>query len=605
MSLETFHLTFRHSIQETVAERVAANEGLYPSEELVFAEMVMERLEEARICDDATVCHFTGRDGNAKLALSGYSFSMDDTSLDIFVTKYFGSDTLTDLGRQEVAATATQAFRFLKRAQSGRLEGKIDPTHEVRLLIERIRTLWAQLDRIRIFVITDGVTKEKRFKDNEIDGKTVGIEAVDIERLFRHADGAPRDELIADFKQMIDRALPCVHVPDPAADYEYALTAIPGKILYELYHRYGTRLLESNVRAFLGKRRLVNKGIATTLKNEPEHFLAYNNGLVIVCDDAALERTDRGDVGIASLSGLQIVNGGQTTSSIYFGARDDKSMDLTHVMVPAKIIILKGSEADAREDLISKVSRYANSQNAVKVSDLSANRPFHVQLEQLANKTWCPDGVSKWFYERASGSYQVLLMNEGTTQARLKAVRKRTPTKRKLTKNDIAKYHEAWRGLPHHVASGGEKNFVAFMSAIDTAEAEGEPIIPDPLDTQWYREMIAKVIIFQAISTMIKSKEAKATFRQGYVNIATYTVAIFSERLGERVDLQYIWKEQDISPALSRLLLSWAKVVNDTFNAIAPGQQFSEVAKRRATWDAVREARYPEPMGSIPELKLA
>jgi len=388
-------------------------------------------------------------------------------------------------------------------------------------------------------------------------------------------------------------------VPDPDADYEYALTAIPGQLIRDLYLRFGPRLLEANVRTFLGTKKAVNKGIVETLRKEPEHFLAFNNGLVLVCDEAAFERADDGNLGLSFLKGLQIVNGGQTTSSIYFASRDDKTIDLSHVMVPAKIIILKGSQDDARERLISNVSRYANSQNAVKMSDLSANRPFHVQLEKLANETWCPDGATRWFYERAAGAYNVMLLRDGNTPARRRKLQETIPPKRKLTKNDIAKFHEAWRGKPDVVGRGGEKNFVEFMDAVD----KDPTIVPNPLDARWYRGMIAKVILFKAIESMIKTKEAKEVFRQGWVNIATYVVSVVSHRLGDRLDLEQIWMRQGISSGLRDLLWDWAVVVNAEFNRIAPGQQISEVAKRRETWERVKMADFPQQMEGISELK--
>lgn len=267
-------------------------------------------------------------------------------------------------------------------------------------------------------------------------------------------------------------------------------------------------------------------------------------------------------------------------------------------MVPAKVIILKGSQDDARERLISNVSRYANSQNAVKMSDLSANRPFHVQLEKLANDTWCPDGATRWFYERAAGSYNVMLLRDGNTPARRRKLQEMIPPKRKLTKNDIAKYHEAWRGKPDVVARGGEKNFVEFMEALD----KDPTIVPNPLDARWYRGMIAKVILFKAIESMIKTGEARGVFRQGWVNIATYVVSLASDRLGDRLDLEQIWMRQEISSGLRDLLWDWAVMVNSEFNRIAPGQQISEVAKRADTWTKIRDTDYPPTVNVFPEL---
>lgn len=599
MSLEEFHRNFRSDLQATIAERVEAGEGPFPSEELVFAEKVMEHVAETGICEEPVVCHWNGKVGNAKLRITGYAVSADETALDLFVTHYFGTENLQDLADSDATATAAEGVRFLFHAASGNLDARIDPTHSVRDLVATIRSRWSDIDRLRVFVITDGKTKTKRFSNKEVHDKNVAIEAMDMERLFRHTDGKPRDELSLSLVQSIGRPLPCVHVPDPDADYEYALTAIPGQLIRDLYLRFGPRLLEANVRTFLGTKKAVNKGIVETLRKEPEHFLAFNNGLVLVCDVAEFERADDGSLGLSFLKGLQIVNGGQTTSSIYFASRDDRTIDLSHVMVPAKIIILKGSQDDARERLISNVSRYANSQNAVKMSDLSANRPFHVQLEKLANETWCPDGATRWFYERAAGAYNVMLLRDGNTPARRRKLQEMIPPKRKLTKNDIAKYHEAWRGMPDVVARGGEKNFVEFMDALD----KDPTIVPNPLDARWYRGMIAKVILFKAIESMIKTKEAKEVFRQGWVNIATYVVSVVADRLGDRIDLEQIWMRQGISGGLKDLIWDWAVVVNAEFNRIAPGQQISEVAKRRETWNRVKVADFPQQLDGISELK--
>jgi hypothetical protein len=173
------------------------------------------------------------------------------------------------------------------------------------------------------------------------------------------------------------------------------------------------------------------------------------------------------------------------------------------------------------------------------------------------------------------------------------------PPKRKLTKNDIAKYHEAWRGKPDVVARGGEKNFVLFMDALDRVPG----VVPSPLDAPWYRAMIAKVILFKAIESMIKTKEAKEVFRQGWVNIATYVVSVVADRLGDRLDFEQIWMRQGISGGLRELLWNWAVVVNAEFNRVAPGQQISEVAKRVDTWTKVRLADFSPPANGIIELR--
>jgi len=598
MSIEEFHRGIRSEIQAIVAERILSDDGTFPSEELVYAELAMEQVANANICDSPTICHWTGSIGNARLRITGYALSADETCLDLFVTRYFGTDEIENLRDSEAASTAKEGIKFLFESASGRLASRMEASGEIYDLVLFIKERWSSLEQLRVFVVTDGQTKSKRFAPREVQGKIVSIEAMDIERLYRHTTGKPRDEVSISFEQTLGRPLPCIHVPDPDADYEYALTAIPGEVIRELYLRYNSRLLEANVRTFLGYRSRVNSGIAETLLKEPEHFMAFNNGLVIVCDSAELSRCEDGGLGFSLIKGLQIVNGGQTTSSIFFASRDRKEIDLSHVMVPAKVIILKGDDDDARERLISSISKFANSQNAVKTSDLSANRPFHVQLEKLSEEIWCADGASRWFYERAAGAYQVRLLRE-RTDAKRREFQKIVPTKHKLSKNDVAKFHEAWRGKPSQVALAGEKNFAAFMAALD----ETPDLVPNPLTPEWYRALIAKVIIFRAIEGMIKKKDAKETFRQGWVNIATYTVAVLAQKMPDQIDFELVWQQQGVSENFSKLLWEWARVVNATFEQIAPGRQFSEVAKRADTWKAVQNADFPPSENRIPEIR--
>ena len=601
MELDDFHRQIRSMVSEEVSRKLSDADEEFPSEELIYADLVMRHLQSAGLCDSYEVCHWTGKVGQAKLRISGHALSGDGTRLDLLLTHYLGEEDLQAVRDSDAEKIAVAALQFLKHAASGKLLPKLDPSSDVHGLVEQIQTMWAELDQVCIFVITDGQTKSKHFRGKEIEGKGVIVEAIDIERLFRHMSGKPREEIEISFTQALGAPLPCVHVPDPDADYEYALAAIPGEVIRALYERHNTRLLEANVRTFLGVRGKVNKGIAETLAREPEHFMAFNNGLVLVCDEAMVVRCPDGSIGIELLRGLQIVNGGQTTSSLYFAKRDRKDLDLSHVRVPAKIIVLKQDEEAKRDRLIADISKYANSQNAVKTSDLSANRPFHVQLEKLSQEVWRPDGVGRWFYERAAGSYNVLLMREGTTPAQRKKLQDQIPKKRVISKNDAARYHEAWRQLPAQVSYGGEKNLAAFMLALD----EDPGLAPSPLDVDWYKALIGKCIIFQSVQDRIKTKAAKAVFRQGWINISVYVLALVANRLGDRVDFEQIWRRQGLSPEFSELLYSWAEVVNREFHDHAPGRQYSEVAKRLEVWERVRKARYPAAPSGIPELRDA
>jgi hypothetical protein len=379
-------------------------------------------------------------------------------------------------------------------------------------------------------------------------------------------------------------------------EYDYALTVIPGDALRFLYEKYGARLLEANVRSFLNVTGKVNKGIRDTLRDDPERFMAYNNGIVVVADEAHLGKTSEGGPGILWLKGMQIVNGGQTTASIYFTKKKVPEVDLRRVRVPAKVIVLRSRDAVAEEALISDISRYANTQNSVKQSDLSANKPFHVEMEKLALSTYCPNGVGRWFYERAAGSYNTMLAREGTTAARLKQLKEVvTPPSRKITKTDLAKYVNAWNKKPDLVSYGAQKNFERFME--DFREIEGQPPVRLP-DVVAFKAMIAQAILFKRTQSMVRPM-----FPAFQGNVGTYLVAVLADRLGDKIDLERIWAQQDISDALKQQLRTWAVEVNDVLHRSSNGKMISEWAKRPECWEAVRLATYSPVNVGLPEVR--
>src|SRR5437899_7959973 len=101
-----------------------------------------------------------------------------------------------------------------------------------------------------------------KFQSMQIKGKKMKLEVIEIERLHRHwSAGKPRDELVVNFEEVSGGALPCVYVPGEMADYDYAMTVIPGEALRFIYEKYGARLLEANVRSFLSVTGKVNRGV--------------------------------------------------------------------------------------------------------------------------------------------------------------------------------------------------------------------------------------------------------------------------------------------------------------------------------------------------------
>jgi len=564
-------------------------------DEMVFSDVVMQHLSEIGMTFEPVVCHYKGRVGGANLRLSGYAISDDADQLDLFVSLYDGVDEITSVSEKETLTAAEQCLRFLGRCAEGRMASELDESTDVKSLALTVQSIYNDLEQIRVFVLTDKVAKSKSFRPRDIAGKSVRVEIMDIERLFRHwSEGKPRDELVVDFREVSGGPIPCVYVPGGTDDYDYALTAVPGDALRFIYDRFGARLLEANVRSFLSVKRLgVNAGIQNTLRTTPGRFMAYNNGIVVVADEMRLERTADGTPGIAWLKGLQIVNGGQTTASIYFTKKKFAEIDLSSVRVAAKVIVMKVSDPMREEALVSDISRFANSQNAVKQSDLSANKPFHVEIEKLSLSVYCPDGVGRWFYERAAGSYNTLLVREGTSPAKLRQIKDAIPPARKITKTDLAKFVNAWGGNPDLVSLGSQKNFDRFMTTLTVVD--GESAVPLP-DVNAFKAMIAKGIIFKTMQKLVRPM-----FQAFQANVAAYTIAVFSDRLGGQTKLERIWARQALSPEMVSQLTTWAGEVNDELHRTAGGKMVSEWAKRPECKQAIFAATYSAAAENIPE----
>lgn len=590
-------MTLDDFLAETKGEIATQMSEGSPFAELVFAEVVMQHLVDAGMTFEPVICHFQGKIGNANLRLSGYAMSEDADQLDLFVSLYEGFDVLTSISDQDAKTAAAQCVRFLELCAAGRIADKLDPSSDVHSLALTIREIYDELEQVRVYVLTDGIAKSKSFKPRDIGGKDVKLEVMDIERLFRHkSEGKPRDELVIDFTEVSGSPLPCVFVPGETGDYDYALTAIPGEALRFVYEKFGPRLLEANVRSFLSvKAKGVNAGLQNTLRNAPERFMAYNNGIVLVADEMRLDRASDGSPGIVWLRGMQIVNGGQTTASIFFAKKKYADTDLSKVRVPAKIIVMKEADPAKEEALVSDISRYANSQNSVRQSDLSANKPFHVDVERLSLSVYCPNGTGRWFYERAAGSYNTLLAREGVTPAKLRALKESVPAGRRITKTELAKYFMAWDGQPDVVSLGSQKCFDRFMSGMADSEAGWGAPAPD---VTYFKSIVAKALLFKTVH-----KAARPLVPAFLANVAAYTVALISKSYGESFDLDRIWSRQAVSPQLVEQAQIWAREVYDRLLETANGKMISEWAKRPECLEAMFSRPFSSPVIDVPEAR--
>ena len=359
---------------------------------------------------------------------------------------------------------------------------------------------------------------------------------------------------------------------------------LPAPLLARIYGEHGQRLLERNVCAFLQAKGKVNRGLQKTLREEPHRFLAYNNGLCCTAAEVKVKAAGDGHARIEWVRDFQIVNGGQTTASIYHALKKEK-VDVTQVVVQVKLTVL--SDPAGVAEIVPLISQYANSQNKVKNPGLYANRPFHRSLELLSRRMWAPaaSGLQRgtqWYYERAAGSYLDDKAQQ-TSASRKRDWEQQNPAHQKFTKTDLAKFEHFWKGLPHLVCMGSEKNFKVFAERM---EEDGEPVV----DENYFKQTVAKAILHKTAEKLFSTLG-----HDGYrAESIAYALAWLAQESKQRLDLDRIWQEQRVPPLLCEAL----KIVSTAAHGhlLRQGGNVREAAKREPCWRefAGRKLSLPE-----------
>lgn len=560
-----------------------------------FTRIVLEKLGEEGALENPQLLWQEGTFGRTHYRLSGFSFPEEEDRLLLTGTIYTGEQPPRAINRDEIMQALMHLLKFYESSSTG-LVDKITPLEsEASDLANRIHECHDKIGVLRLVLISDGQTGHRSIDLREaFDGTRVIVDMLGIEQLYRIlGKGLARDDIVLDFGSQANGALPCLRVSEDKADYDAFLAALPGTTLADIYEKYGNRLLELNVRAFLGVRgrKSVNASLRKTIQDEPNRFMAYNNGIVATVDDIKLEVAHDGSTRIRSLHGLQIVNGGQTTASLHRAKKQDK-VSLEQIWVPAKIIHVSGANLD---DMVMAISRSANSQNTIQPADFSANDPFHVLVEALANNTWLSDGKSRWFYERARGSYGAAEIRASFRAADKRRFASETPKARRFSKTDLAKVLNAWDGLPQQVSQGNQKNFQLFMQRLKEENPNGfRP------DAEWFKSFVAKTIIFRAIQSTVKSQD----FPAYKANIATYTFARIATLIPDVQLTNLVWNSQKISAELQAVIARWTREIDEGLRHTAGGRMPSEWAKKPECWTALSELQLSEPDAIPPEFEL-
>lgn len=577
-------------LQDIKSTQVSEEEGAV--QEQIFTQLAIDLLAEAGETENARICFDRKEDrlGRTMHKLNGYALSENYETLDLFITVFKGVEAPFTLTKQETESSIKQVERFFRNAVYKDYINEIEESSEVFDLahtLAEVKEVKEYLSRVNIYIITNGVFKSDIKTTKTISGYSIFTRVIDIEYLFNLSDQS-RVPIEINFENY-GKAIPCLKSPGVNEDYETYLALIPGVTLANIYEEYGSRLLEQNVRSFLQFTGKINKGIRKTIKEESHMFLAFNNGIAATADELKIISTPDGQKEIVWAKDFQIVNGGQTTASIYHTWKKDK-VEIDKIYVQTKLTVVK--KRDNFDEIVNRIAEYANTQNKVSISDLSSNKPFHVDLEKISRSIWSPpiEGSNiqtRWFYERARGQYRNARLKEGFTPARRKAFDIRNPRKQMITKELLAKYvnsyEEIWNGKklvigPHIVVRGSQKNYVQFLNYN----------MPKKPDNIFYEDAVSKAIMFKTAEKLYGVKP-NAIGDMRYITVP-YSIAFLHIRTEYKIDLYKIWKQQSLSEKLKTTLFNLMEEVETFIKNKAPGSLYGEWAKKEECWIMLKES---------------
>lgn len=569
-TVEEFFHDFR---QETLADAEA--NSTYQLE--AFMEAVSTELIETGFIEGFEHCHYRAPRG---MRVDGYWFN-DEGALDIFVADFDCRRELETLTRTDVDAAFKRVVNFFEASLQGMLEP--DVTTPEYGLVRQIADRRAMLRQVNFYLTSERVLSDRfqAFPEGEVGGIRATYHIWDMARFQRQRSSRGHKEpLNIDFVELFGNGIACLPANLGSGSYQSYLIVMPAPILAALYDRYSARLLEQNVRTFLQARAQVNKGIRATIINEPQMFFAYNNGITATAQEIETRMTDSG-LQIVRMTDLQIVNGGQTTASLFHTQRRDKA-DLSDIFVQMKLSVI---DSEQSETVVPRISEYANTQNRVNAADFFSNHPFHVRMAEFSRRIWAPaqqgaQRETKWFYERARGQYAD--SQSKLTPGEQKRFRAEYPKTQMFTKTDLAKFENVLDDHPRWVNLGSQKNFARYALRIGREWEKSS----DGFNELYFRRAIARGILFRATEKLVS---AQPWYNGGYrANIVAYTLSMLGEITKRRkasVDYQRIWATQAVDDVLSQALATIAAAINE--DIIHPPQGISNISewcKKEGCW---------------------
>lgn len=598
-SVEEFNLDL------LVALRAEQAETDIPLADLAFDRFCGTLESEGEIEGNERV-EFTGSAAGKTLRIDGTGGDPRETDgvLSVIVFEMFDQDEPVTINAGDAKRLFSHLMNFVTASLKREFRDSLHPDMPATGTAHLIASAWRSVTKIKLILVTNALYSARidAVLAGSISGVPVTYNIWDLTRFHRIENSGAREKIVVRFDRDFGGALPALAASGDGAAFPSYLAVIRGRQLADLYERWGARLLESNIRSFIqARRKSVNDGIRTTIRDEPEMFFSYNNGLSATADEVEVDSSD-GVIRVLSARNLQIVNGGQTTASLHAALKQSpENLERVHVQVKLTVV-----PPDVSENVVPNISKFANSQNKIDAADFFSNHPFHLRVEEFSRRLFAPPAQGSnrqtiWFYERAKGQYMV-------ARARLSGADRtkfdrECPKSQLFMKTDLAKAEYSFRLKPDTVSKGAQKNFAAFATDIGETWADEEA----GFDEAWFKGAIAKIIIFRSLEKVVPRQE---WYPGGYrANIITYGIAKLAHdalEQGRVLNLDEVWNAQSVPEVLMADLLSACEAAADVLTNPGSGMKnVTEWAKKQECWEMVRSsiASYRDEL-DVPRIRI-
>ncbi|MCV2367673.1 AIPR family protein [Roseateles oligotrophus] len=589
--------TFLDELRQIVIRRATV---MHLVDTMAFVSEVAERLEDDPVFGELVPLEFSGTGSrNRQLRVHGFTrLDESDGTIGLVIGKWSDADEPGTLTTQSVNQLTGWLESFVAEAIESKLSERIAEVNSAYELACQLQDQGKRINRIRLHVFSNQSLSQK-FKEEQF-GTVAGIPIErhiwDLQRLkATYESSREREAVQISLAEFGSNGIPCLEAARTDSLRSF-LCVMDATLLADLFEHYGSRLLEGNVRSFLGMKGGVNKGIRSTIQDSPSLFFAYNNGIAATAANLTVQNVDGRHL-LTGMIDFQIVNGGQTTASI-LNARKKDRLSLSGVTIQMKLTEVSREDA---HDLIPKIAQFANTQNKIDPADFFANHPFHIKIAEISRRLQVPAKAgariqSKWFYERSRGQFQSERLY--LTKAKKDAFDLEYPTEQLINKTELAKYDSVWREKPHWVSLAAQKNFTKFADQfsnknIEVSEREFWDTISPNYGESYYRHMVSVAILWRRVEIIVSAGRG-GWYLGGYrPQIVAYSLSLLFHSLrcfGRQLNLSQVWAKQGIDSSLEDCLRNIAIEAQAVIlNPPAGMTNVGEWAKKEACWENVKQ----------------